>query len=494
MKRLSIAASALCLVLGAPACKSSEGTKADPSTAKTASADSPPETEPQAAQSAPRPPKPDESGITWIENDFDAAMKQATDEGKPLVIDMWADWCHTCLSMKKGTLRDAGLAAISKDFVWLSLDTENPSSAEAMAKFPPKVWPTFFVVSPADASVQASQLGSCSVADFREFVLRGGQGHLAALEAGGALKPNSALGLLRAGDRAWMQDDYKAAAKHFAAARKAGGENWGPAATTLKNEIAALSKLESKKPCAELAVAELPRMAEEHNSSGTDFMYYASDCAEALDAPAAEQLRNQTLKAMRGILLDDNAALSADDRSDALATSRGIANAIGSQDLAATLALQQRAVLEAAVKEAATPLEEMTYVWHLVEVNEYLGKGHSILPWVESLEARLPQEYDPPYRRAWLLLKLKRYADAHEPIDRAKTLTKGARLGQILELEAAIYNAEGNSEKEREVRAAIVAHYEGLATGLAAAKKLTKARQDLAAMDAKAASETPPAP
>ncbi len=483
MKCVSVAVCWLFLLFGS-ACKSEESKseskpapKAEPATVEPA---------PIGAEAAhAKTAKPDESGIAWIENDYAAAVKLATEQGKPLLIDLWADWCHTCLAMKAGVLRDRGLAKVADNFVWLSVDTEDPASAEAMKAFPPKVWPTFLVVSPGDGSVQATQVGSCSVSAFRDFAERGGRGHLAALEAGGRLKKGSPLAHLRAADRAWMNDSYKEAAKHYGAARKAGGEGWAGAQAALKNQISALHHLEDKKPCAKLANAELTFMTEQHDSSGTDFMYYASDCAKALDEAGTKALREQSIAALRTILNDKEAALSYDDRSDALATSRGIADDLGLQDLASSIGVRQRTLLAKAVAEAGSALEEMTYVWHQVEVHEYLGKGHSILAWVESLEARLPNEYDPPYRRAWLLSKLKRYEEAHEAIAIALPLAHGGRRGRILGLQADVYKAESNVAKEREAREAVIAYYEGLAEGMIPAKRLEDAKESLAKMDEK---------
>tara|TARA_R110002073_G_scaffold24260_9_gene82125 strand:+ start:33876 stop:35330 length:1455 start_codon:yes stop_codon:yes gene_type:complete len=483
MNRMSIVGMGLSLVLGLVGCKGKQGEPEGEPEAKA-------EVAPQAQNDAANAPKPastaNRSGIVWIHNDYKKAISLAREQSKPLVIDMWAGWCHTCLAMKKGTLADPGLAEIADDVIWLAIDTEDPSSADVMAKFPPKVWPTFFVVSPADETVQASQLGSCSVGDFREFVDRGSRAHREALEAGGKLAPGSALAYLRDGDRAWMDNEYQAAADAYAAARKAGGDGWRPKAQSLKNQLAALHKLEDKKDCAALATRELTFMAEQHSSSGVDFIYFAASCAGALGEAEANVLRARSLAALRGIIDDAQASLSADDRSDALASARGIALELGDTGLATSLAREQQALLATAVAAATTPLEEMTYVWHQVEVHAYLGLGEDILPWVQQLEAKLPTEYDPPYRQAWLLLSMKRYAEAHAAVQRALPLSSGARRGRILGLDASIYKAEGKTAKEREVRMAVVAHFEDLAEGLASDAKLTSAKKALAEMDAPA--------
>lgn len=423
-----------------------------------------------------------ESGIVWVENDYTKALALARETSKPLVIDMWADWCHTCLAMKNSVLSDLGLAAVAGDFIWLAVDTENPASATAMAKFPPKVWPTFFVVSPEDESVQATQLGSCSVSDFRDFLSRGAGGHLAGLEAGGKLPEGGPLSHLRNGDRQWLAADYAGAAKSYAAALAAGDSDWSHKAPTLKNLIAATAKLEDKAACAKLGSEKLDEIAAHKSSASTDFVYYAGSCAEALGEPEASKLRLRLLATLDKILADDKAALSYDDRSDALGSSRAIAEELKDKARALAYAKTQQALLAKAVKESQSASEEMTYVWHQVEVHNFLGEGEAILPWVASLEKRLPKEYDPPYRKAWLLAKMDRNEEAHAALQVALPLVEGARRGRLLSLDAELYKAEKNTAKERETREAVLTHYESLPVGLRSQSKIDSAKKALAEM------------
>ncbi len=467
-----------------PACKEKgKSAKQAPAPSDAAASNKTPPTKTVATPDPAAAHQADASGITWFENDYPSALASAKSSGKPILIDMWADWCHTCLAMKKGTLADAGLAGISEQFVWLAIDTEDPSSAAVMAKFPPKVWPTFFVVSPGLETVQASLRGSAPVRVFREFLERGALAHRQTMA--GTLEQGSALDLMRQGDTAWMEDKFDAAAEHYANARAKGGESWPLLASALKNEIAARSK-HDKASCARLAASELVRMGAEHSSAGVDFLYYGSDCAGALPMEEATTLRKGIAAAVRGILANDKAALSTDDRSDAMGMLRRVLETLKDADAAKALAVEQKALLQAAVAKAKTPLEEMTYVWHQVEVHAYLGEGEAILPWVLELEKKLPNEYDPPYRLAWLYLAMDRHAEAHEAIARALPKTSGARLGSMMGVQAAIYKAEGNTVKEREVRAAVVRHYEGLEKGRSTEAKLAAAKAALAKMDERA--------
>src|SRR5690606_13966068 len=77
----------------------------------------PPAAEAASAEATP----PAEAGLPWIHDDYPAALARARAANQPLVIDMWAAWCHTCLAMKHGVLADPGLRPLADRFVWLAL-------------------------------------------------------------------------------------------------------------------------------------------------------------------------------------------------------------------------------------------------------------------------------------------------------------------------------------------------------------------------------------
>ena len=143
--------------------------------------------------------------LAWFADDYPAALACAKQTKRPLVIDLWAKWCHTCLSMKHTVLMDNSLEPYADRFVWLELDTDQEKNAPALAKFPPQVWPTFYVVAPGDESVQARYLGAASIGQFRALVTEGEKAVLA-LE-GGDLPEGSPLRLVRDGDRAMAQSE-----------------------------------------------------------------------------------------------------------------------------------------------------------------------------------------------------------------------------------------------------------------------------------------------
>src|SRR6202040_2071716 len=88
------------------------------------------------------------SSPTFIEDDYPRALAQARAEGKPLFVDAWAPWCHTCLSMRAYVFPDEAMRPLARDFVWLAVDTEKPESAAFLARFAMQVWPTLWVIDP----------------------------------------------------------------------------------------------------------------------------------------------------------------------------------------------------------------------------------------------------------------------------------------------------------------------------------------------------------
>jgi len=207
------------------------------------------------------------SGIRFIEDDYPRALAQARKEHKPVLVDTWALWCHTCLSMQRFVFPDPGLRPVKDAVVWLSIDSENPKNNAFLDRFPLDAWPTFLVIEPRGERVVGRWIGAASVNDFRAFVQEG------ARAAAGKEKPDAATAELHKGYEARARGDFAAAA---AAYRKAleltrKDDPARPERLVLLSMALARSKSpESARECAQLGVREMDHTSD--TSIATDFL------------------------------------------------------------------------------------------------------------------------------------------------------------------------------------------------------------------------------
>ncbi|WP_428266803.1 thioredoxin family protein [Haliangium sp.] len=422
--------------------------------------------------------------LRWFHDDYQAALACARAQDKPLFIDNWAPWCHTCLSMKHTVFADAGLAPLAERFVWLAVDTDKEENAAAVAKFPPQVWPTFYVVAPADESVQGRYLGAASLDELRAFLSEGERGFLES--KGQALAEDSPLGRERRGDRAATSGDFAAAATAYAEALTVLPADAPRRADVLVKRISALYKADDSQACVEMAEAELAHSG--RSASASDFVYYAHICAgEIADAGRGKALRESLAAYLAPILDDAEAPMSVDDRSDGLRILREIKDELGQEEAAKALAVRQRALLDQAWAEAPDAFARMTFVWPMVEVYVYQGEGEALLSEIEKLEAELPTQYDPPYRLAWVLHRLGREDEAAAAAERALPKMYGPRKARAQALLADIHGSRGDKAAELAAREAVVATYAGLPEGQKQPAALAAAQEALAQAKAKPA-------
>src|SRR5688572_30444930 len=111
-------------------------------------------------------------GLPWYEDAPAAALAAARAQGKLVLVDLWAPWCHTCLSMQDFVLTAENLPRIAERFVLLAVDTERESNAAFLEALPVGVWPTFYVVD-ADKKLLGRWLGAASAAQFVRFLAEG---------------------------------------------------------------------------------------------------------------------------------------------------------------------------------------------------------------------------------------------------------------------------------------------------------------------------------
>jgi thiol-disulfide isomerase/thioredoxin len=384
--------------------------------------------------------------VPWVEDDWKAASAQSKAQNKPVFADMWAPWCHTCLSMQTTVFIDPSLAPYVERFVWLAADTDKEINADLMGLVDMNMWPTFFVLDGDDGSVQGSFAGGASIAQIRDFL---DDSEAAYLDAHGkSLAEGDPRRPLREGARALREKRYADADAAYDKALNMAKPDWSRRPDVLVDQIRSRYKGQDWKGCFKLAKAKIAEVAPAKAASVTDFSYYARRCAEHVDDKKAKALRETLRKTLTELEGASEAALSIDDRSDLLANLRELHLADADEAAAKASAEKQRDLLAKAFNEAKSPRIAMTYNWPRAEVHVYLGEGEALLPDLQKSVRDLPEEYDPPYRLAWVLHQLERDRDALGFAQKATKLAYGPRKAHVLSLlsdiQAAIGDARGS--------------------------------------------------
>lgn len=415
--------------------------------------------------------------LRWFHDDYRAALACAKSKSLPIMIDMWAPWCHTCLSMQAYVLTDDRLADYDRRYVFLALDTDREVNAEVVAKYPPAAWPTFFAISSADESIQSRFVGAGSVDQIAQFLDDGERGHMA---VGGAPLPAHEAAA-RDGDRASAAKTWDAAITAYTKALASAPADWTRGPDVMVSLLAAHRRAEKWDACDDVVRTYLGRTG--NAASASDFASHALGCAEKQnDAADGKALREAIAKHLQALVADETAPLSVDDRSDALMYLREANDALGLPVEAKIAAQQQRTLLDDAAAKATDPRVAMTYNWPRAEVYGYLKVPLELVAALEQSVKDLPKEYDPPHRLAWIHLQAGKHDDAVRWAERAIALAYGPRKARAQGVLADIHHARADVDAERNARAAAVATLEALPAAAQNPDAIAKAKADLDAV------------
>lgn len=377
---------------------------------------------------------PPASVLPFIEDDFAKARHVALAKHKLLVVDAWALWCHTCLSMRSFVFPDPVLSPLRDQFVYAAIDTELPQNEAFVAAFPVGSLPTMLVIEPrasGDDVVVARFAGAMTANELRARLLP-----LSSLRS-----PDRTTQLLSAADAKAARADWAAALPLYVQAASQPAVKPDQRAVARLGQIQALRSTHQFEACAALMASAAAEVG--NGATAADFFSYGVDCVPRAAGPhrvARVTLARQHLQA----LLDaPDAQLSSDDRSDVLSNLGTLAEQVGDQPAARAYTEQRLALLEAAVARAQNPVAKATYDAHRVECYMRLGQDAKAEALLRATQALLPTDYNPPARLARLYAERGRRAEAVVQLDRALALASGPRRIGMYELKARVLEESG---------------------------------------------------
>lgn len=398
-------------------------------------------------------------GIPWFRDDAEAAFAAARRDAKPLLVDLWAPWCHTCLSMQEFVLRDAELPHAKERFVFLAVDTERPENAGFLEKYSVSVWPTFYVIDPLSRAVRGRWLGAASASEFSRFLDDGARAVELGREAELAADDPRALQL--AGDELAARRDFAGAAAKYGAALERAPRDWSWRPAVLVARMSALSKAKRYDDCA--ALGESAMLQTGSGVSAGDFASFALTCAGKLPKGDTRALAvRKVAESMLTTLCDGKGTeLTADDHADACGNLEAVRQDLGDAAGARRAAEAGLAVLERAAKGVPDDVA-LTFDRARSDFLISLGRGEEALSLLRQRERALPDNYNPAHQLARVYRSLKRWDEALAAIERAISRAYGPRRANLMTLQIELLMAAGRKSEAKAAAARQLEAYRAL--------------------------------
>ncbi len=397
-------------------------------------------------------------GLPWYEDAPDAAFAAARAQGKLLLVDLWAPWCHSCLSMQSFVLTAQNLPAITRRFILLAIDTERAENAAFLQKLPVTVWPTFYVTSP-EGEVLGRWLGTAAAAEFARFLAESDRA--AELRNSDRLPPSDPRVALALADQLATRREFAQAAEQYARALALAPADWPRRPETLVAQITSLAKVRADRACLELADGSLAQTG--RSVSAVDFAAYALSCADdaAPGDPLAARVRTRTELLMGELCQQSDSALTPDDQAGACANLAEARTALSDATGARAAHEQRVAILQRAGAGKPDSIA-VALDWALTDSLITLGRAQEALELSLRRERALPNNYNPPHYQAKALRALGRHEEGLAAIERSLALAYGPRRVSLLSLKIDLLLAAGRKERARDVLVEQVAQYRAL--------------------------------
>ncbi len=373
-----------------------------------------------------------------LADDYPHALERARARHVPILADVWAPWCPSCRFMQAFVLRDPALAGLTRHVVRLEVNTELPTNAPFVEKFPIDAWPSLLVIDPSTEQVAVRWVGTATVAEVARLVREGER----TLEKAGASRADEAYA--RA-DQLLAERRYPESAAAFEEAITAGGSGYRRRALAAEKRVQALTFARDADACARGARAALPLLGPGPRAraaaEGLSCAAAIEDAGARREAVAALEPAARAALRAGGLLADDRSGVH-----EALLEAR---EAEGDEAGARAEARRWLAFLEGAAARAPGPLARSAFDSARAYAATRLGEPLRALPALLASARDLPGDFAPLASLAGLYLSLDRPADALEASGRALALAEGPRRVRVLVVRAQAQQALGQASEAR---------------------------------------------
>lgn len=389
-----------------------------------------------ATTAAPASPAP---STLVLEPSWQNAFNRAEKKGQLVVLDMGAEWCHSCASMTHYVLSDERLGPLNQLVQVAVVDVEAVGNEQLVERYDIRVLPSYLAVEPKSGRVFGYWRGTATVRELDAFV-RGAAEAYDQSQARG-LERGSALHHLVAGHDAAARSSARRAFQSYSTALELAPASWPQRSDAAFGAFAALHDSDAWTACAQLGTRVLPTLRDTRAASGTRMLL---SCA----LEASDDVREQAVKVALGRLIDmanePPAELPVDDQAEVFAALAELLDALGKKELAQKAMQDGLTRMEAAAAGAKSP--ERVAVFDTLRMNAYffLGRGDDALRMMDERVQQLPQSALAHSRRAWVLEQLSRYQEALDTIRKAHALASGK---QRRDYERRIWELEQKLEK-----------------------------------------------
>lgn len=365
-------------------------------------------------------------------------------------------------------------------FVWLALDTENPTTAAERKRLQVNALPSFFIVDPARDSLALRWVGGATVEQLQGFLADGD-----ARVSGGAPAAPWQQAIAR-GDRSYSDAHYADAAAAYREGLAGAPADYAGRTRVVEALLFAWSEADSNAAMAEYVARIAPQYR--HDAAAANVVGSGIDGAVGMakDDPRRAPLLASLEQQGREIAADRTLEMPGDDRSGLYISLLDARDAAGDSAGHHQVAEQWASFLEGEAAKAKTPDARAVYDSHRLSAYLELNEPERAVPMLQASERGLPNDYNPPARLATAYKAMKRWPDALAASDRALSKAYGPRRLLVLQTRADIYAGMGDRAMQRRTLEQALAEAKAFPDGQRSNGSIASLEKKLAALDAPA--------